>query len=316
MNKKVLGLGVAAMDVVLQCESLPQEDGFAFIHSEQLMPGGSCANVLVTLARLGTAASLVAAVGDDHYGTVFLEDLTCVGVNTENVKIRKKGVTLHTFVTVDNRGNRSIFVNPGDSLLTLRAEEVDGFMLEGAVVFYTDMFPGKPALKLARLAREQEIPVVFVLECAPSFMQLCGISREEINEMLSYCGLFCAGREALREFAGEVDPKKAAEQLYLHFQPPLGLIATLGDEGAIWVHREQNIHMPAFSVKAVDTTGAGDAFCGGLIHAYFIQKLDRKASLQFAAACAALKCTYLGPRFKFGEKEVKQFLREQMPSGL
>lgn len=312
MRKKVLGLGAAAMDIVLQCESLPRADGFAFIRREQLMSGGSCANVLVTLVRLGTTASLVAAVGDDHYGRVFLEELSQVGVDTENVKIRQKGTTLHTFVTVDSCGNHSIFVNPGDSLFTLSPAEVDGAMLEGTGVFYTDMFPGKPALKLARMAREREIPVFFVLECAPSFMEFCGTGREEINEMLSCCGLFCAGREALQEFAGEDDPRRAAEQLYLRFQPPLGLIATLGYEGAIWWNNEQTIHIPAFSVKAVDTTGAGDAFCGGLIHAYFFQKQGRKTSLQFAAACAALKCTHLGARFNFGEEQVKQFLREHI----
>ncbi|MEW5921743.1 MAG: carbohydrate kinase family protein [Bacillota bacterium] len=310
MSKKVLGLGAAAMDIVLQCGSLPREDSFAFIYGEQLLPGGSCANVLVALARLGTPASLVAALGDDHYGVVFKDELSRVGVDTSNIKIRANGTTLHTYVTVDGRGARSIFVNPGDSLLSLQAADVNGSMLEGIGVFYTDMFPGQPALKLARLAREREIPVVFALECAPSFMELCGIVREEIEEILSCCSLFCGGREALQELAGETDPWQAADRLYHNYRPPLGLIATLGEAGAIWVTETETIHVPAFAVKAVDTTGAGDAFAGGLIHAYFFQGEGQKASLQFASACAALKCTRLGARLQAGEEQVRAFLQE------
>lgn len=66
MDFKVLGLGTAAMDIVLQCEELPREDGFAFIYNEQLIPGGSCANVLVALTKLGVKTSLIAQMGDDY----------------------------------------------------------------------------------------------------------------------------------------------------------------------------------------------------------------------------------------------------------
>jgi sugar/nucleoside kinase (ribokinase family) len=310
MRKKVLGLGAAAMDIVLQCESLPREDGFAFIRREQLMPGGSCANVLVTLVRLGTNASLVAVLGDDHYGIMFKDELAQTGVGTENIKIRKNGTSLHTFVTVDSRGARSIFVNPGDCLLSLSPEEVEVSMLEGVGVFYTDMFPGHAALKLARFALERDIPVVFALECPPSFMEQCGIGKEEIEQMLSLCTLFCTGREALQELAGQSDPERAARHIYRLFRPPLGLVVTSGEKGALWLTDEQTIHMPIFPVETVDTTGAGDAFAGGLIHAYFFRGQGREDSLQFASACAAIKCSQFGPRMQAKEAQVREFLQK------
>lgn len=310
-QKKVLGLGAAAMDVVLKCRSLPREDGFSFVHYEKLMSGGSCANMLVTLAKLGTPASLVAAVGDDHYGAVFLDELARDGVETENVRVRPAGTTLHTFITVDDCGARSIFVNTGNCLLTLSETEVNARMLEGTAVFYTDMFPAEPALKLARLARERNIPVVFVLECTPSFMELCGTGKQHLKEMLDCCQLFCASREALLEFAAADDPFKAAAELYRIYKPPLGLVATIGDAGALWIDRDRTIHTGAFAVEAEDTTGAGDAFVGGLIHSFLMQRQGKEEAMRFAAVCAALKCTRLGARFQFGEEQVKEFLAEK-----
>ena len=75
MTAQILGLGASAMDVVLNCEDLPREDGFAFIHEEKLTPGGSCANVLTAAAGFGNRTGLIAKMGDDEYGRVFVEDL-------------------------------------------------------------------------------------------------------------------------------------------------------------------------------------------------------------------------------------------------
>ena len=64
MTVDVLGMGAVAMDLVLRCEDLPGEDGFAFVHEERWMPGGSCSNVLVTLASFGARCAVAAQIGD------------------------------------------------------------------------------------------------------------------------------------------------------------------------------------------------------------------------------------------------------------
>ena len=81
MIKTVLGLGTATMDIVLQCAGLPKADGFEVIKKEQLYSGGSCANMLVTLAKLGVNARQIAKIGDDSLGKTFREDLIKDGVD-------------------------------------------------------------------------------------------------------------------------------------------------------------------------------------------------------------------------------------------
>jgi sugar/nucleoside kinase (ribokinase family) len=68
MSCRVLGLGAVAMDIVLECDHLPPEDGYAIIDTEIALPGGSCANVITALAGLGTRSGFIACLGDDAIG--------------------------------------------------------------------------------------------------------------------------------------------------------------------------------------------------------------------------------------------------------
>jgi len=307
---EVLGLGTAAMDIVMQCDSLPQEDGFSFIHTEQLLPGGSCANVLVALTNLEVPTGLVAALGDDHYGIALRDNLESCRVDTSYIVQRRGGSTLHTFITVGKNGSRAIFANLGDSLLSLSEAEVYPSMLEGVKVFYTDMFPGKPALKLARICQEARIPVVFNLECSPSFMNLCQVTGEDIEQMIDVCDLFMTGREALMELTGISDFDQAAHSISQRHHTPLGIVTTWGEEGAFWLRGEEKTKASIYKVKAVDTTGAGDAFTGGLIYSFFLKSFGPEEALDFASGCAALKCTQLGPRLQGGERSVRALMAQ------
>lgn len=306
---KVLGLGTAAMDIVLSAETLPREDGFAFINNEKLLPGGSCANVLAALKNLGIDASLLACLGDDHYGRQFITDIRSRGIDTEYLKVKKGGTSLHTFITVAANGKRAIFAHLGDSLLSLAEEDISTKMLKGVDIFYTDMFPGKPALKLARLCRENNIKVVFNLQCSLSFMQLCGVSRGEIEEMISMSHLFLSCTEGLLELAEVEDYFQAGAKVFAVHQPEMGLVTTWGEKGARWLSEDEVKDFPAFRVDAIDTTGAGDAFNAGLIYSYFNSHKDKNEALEFASACAAMKCLEPGPRLSANKEEVKAFLQ-------
>lgn len=307
----VLGLGTAAMDVVLNCQDLPKEDGFAFIHNESLVPGGSCSNVLTALSGLGTSTGLLAKMGDDHYGSNFVADLLHNGVDTRYVLTKEGGTSLHTFITVGKDGKKAIFANIGDSLLSLEADEVDAMMLDGVSVFYTDLLPSAPALKLARECKKRGVSVVFDLEVAPDFMALCGSSRKQLEEMITLADIFISFSQGVVELSGENDPEAAARSLYNQYRPTKGVIVTLGERGALWVHDEGEIFSPGYRVKAVDSTGAGDAFAAGLIHSFFCKEKVKEDAMAFSCACAAVKCTQPGPRLKAGESEIFRFINEQ-----
>ena len=305
---KVLGMGAAAMDVVMRCDQLPKADGFAFIHNESLLAGGSCANVLATLAGMGTSTALVAQMGDDTYGLAFMQDLEQIGIGAQFLKLRHGGVSLHTFITVAEDGAKAIFAQMGDSLLTLTEDDVSPNMLDDVSVFYSDLMPAGPALKLARLCRERGIRIVFNLQAAPDFMTLCGIDRERINEMLTLCDLFITFQDGLSGWTKQSKYQDSCQSVFEQFQPAMGVVVTLGPKGSLWCHAQGEIYTPAFRVDSHDTTGAGDAFAGGLIQALFIDAAEPTMAARFATACAALKCIRPGPRLSVNKDQVATFL--------
>ncbi|NLF45190.1 MAG: carbohydrate kinase family protein [Syntrophomonadaceae bacterium] len=308
MIKTVLGLGTATMDIVLQCAGLPKADGFEVIKKEQLYSGGSCANMLVTLAKLGVNARQIAKIGDDSLGKTFREDLIKDGVDDSLLMTVPDGETMHTFVIVAENGDHTIFTNMGDCIMNLGAEEITPAMLDGVDLFYTDIFPARPAIALAELCAARNIPVVFCLQCPVDFMNQIGVSNEEITAMLALSDLFLSGREGYYSLTNVADYEEAMRILYEKYPMEMGVICTAGDRGALWLSKDEKIVAKPYEIVPVDTTGAGDCFTGGLIYSYFVRGQPKQQAMDFAAAAAAIKCTQSGPRIQADARMVHEFM--------
>ncbi len=297
------------MDYVIRCSGFPRNDGFERICSERLTSGGSCANVLVTLSYLGVSTSLVAQVGEDPLGEQFRRELIADGVCDQWLFVRPGGSTMHTYVFVSREGGRAILVNPGDSYHLLSAGQITGKMLDGVSVLFTDGSPGAPALKLCRMAKEREIPVFYQMENLPSFTHGTPGSYARFQEILASADLICAGQDVYRELGGaHRGLDECVKSLWETISPRHGLVCTAGGQGAFWYDGDSFLRMPVFPVKAIDTTGAGDSFCGGLILRYLLEDASREEALRFACACGAMKCLAPGPRLRASRQEVEDFM--------
>lgn len=307
-NHKVLSLGALAMDIFIKTNILPQDDGFAHIQSERLVPGGSAANLSTTLHNLGVQAYQTGKIGDDEYGKVFKSDLIDNGVKVDYLAVKEGGSTLHNYIITAPGGKHCIFANLGDCVNNLEPRDLPDHVLEGFSCFYTDMFSPRSALWLGRKAQELGIPVVYNMQCAPSFMEGCGVMREDIDEMLSLCDLFISGRDGYFELMGETDYRLALAKLYKQYAFKEGAICSIGEMGAVWLESSGIIEAPAYPVTTVDSTGAGDCFTAGIIYRYFCGKMDKLSSLRFACAIAALKCQIPGPRIQVDLVTVEEFI--------
>ncbi|MCF6463918.1 carbohydrate kinase family protein [Clostridium sp. Cult1] len=307
-RKRVLSLGTVAMDVVIETEQLPREDGFGFIESERLIPGGSAANLSVALAHLGIEVYQTGKIGDDKYGNEFRRTLVEDGVDDRFLVTKPGGSTLHTYIITIPGGKHCILANLGDSVASLEPEELPENILEGIDFFYTDMFSARASIHLGKLAKKKGIPVLYNMQCPPSFMEKCGVDIKDIEEMIELSTIFASGREGYFEMTGEEEYKKGVQKFCETYSVPQGVICTAGDEGSLWIDGEDSIHVGAYSVDAVDTTGAGDCFLAGLIYAYFFKGMDRQKALKFASGSAAIKCMKKGPRSKATVQEIEQFI--------
>ena len=306
--KTILGLGTATMDVVLQCDGLPTADEFEIVRNEQLLSGGSCANMLVTLAKLGVRAKQIAKIGDDSFGRIFREDLLKDGVDVSLLMTIPDGKTMHTYIVVAPNGEHTIFAHMGDCIMNLRAEEITPEMLEGVDLFYTDVFPVKPAIAMAKLCAEKHIPVVFCLQCPVDIMNKIGVTTEEIFEMLSLADLFISGRSGYYSLTNMANYEEAMRMLYKNYAPRWGAVCTAGDNGALWLDKDEQVVAKPHEIVPVDTTGAGDCFLGGLLYSYFANGQTKQQAMDFASATAAIKCMQPGPRIQADVKMINEFM--------
>ena len=115
-------------------------------------------------------------------------------------------------------------------------------------------------------------------------------------------------KAAARELTGENDYEKMARRL-LSLGPELVAI-TMGAEGSLIASADKITHVPAFKVTVVDSTGAGDAFMGGLSYG-LLQGWDHERVGVFANACAALCCTQVGARAMSNLEQVNELIAQQ-----
>jgi sugar/nucleoside kinase (ribokinase family) len=308
MKTVLLGMGTFAMDTLIGCRSLPQEDSFSLVNKEKVMPGGSCANMLVTFAALGGTSRMIAKIGDDETGILFRQSLKDDGVDDSLLQVKPGGISLHTYVFTTPDGTHSILVNPGDSMMELKAEELGPELLQGVDIFYSDLFPPAATVSMAKMCKKKGIPVILCLECAPSFMHTLGVNDVEIADAVLLADLFIGGREGLYELTGCTDYREGAAELYERYRPACGVICTAGSEGALWLDDNDVLTAPALPVVAVDSTGAGDSFLGALLYSYYQLREPRLKALQFATAAGALKCTVSGSRLKTTEAGLRGFI--------
>lgn len=226
--------------------------------------GGKGANQAVMAARLGAAVTFVGKVGNDLFGRDMLTNFRAEGIDASSVQTTDEAASGVAVITIDATGMNSIIVIPGANGL-LAAEDVEAARpaIEGADVLVCQLeVPMSANLAALRIARQAGKTII--LNPAP-------VSEEVPDELLRLSTVVCPNENESTLLTGQqvtslADAEAAARILLERGAPQV--IVTLGERGSLLVDAGQKIHVAAPSVKAVDTTGAGDAFVGTL--AYFL----------------------------------------------
>lgn len=304
---EVCGLGTIAMDVLMQVDMLPQKDGFCMVENTSYQPGGSGSNVIVQLARLGAECGYIAALSKDRYGLDILNNLKAEGVDTSCMEVFDKGVTLHTDIVIDQNGDKFIMLNMGDTFEKLEFDDMKKLYVEKTKVFYTDLCPGKPAMKAITAARNRGIETVFNMQVGLATMNGLGVSKEELLACIREVDVFAPCRQGVFDLTGTENLDECCG--YLRNYTDAVLLFTLGSGGSAAYERDgTKYEVPCKKVNVIDTTGAGDSYMGGFIYSYCIKGKDLLSSMRFATSCAAHTCSGLGARFSPDLEMVGQYL--------
>jgi len=313
---EVVGLGSCTVDFFALVPKLIGADEKINADKLEIHAGGVTANNLTQVARLGAPTGWFGLIGGDDNGRIILDAFQADGMDSSAIEVVAGERSSFTWIPVDRKGERCIYMFPNVTAQVTPAQIRDRFApyIRQAKHLHTEasQLPMAPVLEAIRIARSAGVQVVFDLDVPPEDFLGSGIGTEaDLVDALKMTDILKPCKAAARTLSGETDPEKMAAKL-LSLGPKTVAI-TMGSEGCLIATQKQRVREPAFSVKVVDTTGAGDAFMGGLSYALLQGwPLDRVGL--FANACAALCCTKVGARAMAGRPEVEALMASKTES--
>jgi ribokinase len=254
----ILVVGSTMIDLVAYADRLPDDGETVVGTSFHSGFGGKGANQAVMAGRLGADVAMVAAVGDDDYGTSTLANFTSEGIATEHV-VRVSGSSGVAPIWVDGRGANRIIIVAGANLL-VRAEQAEAAVAARRPSVVMGQFEIPQAVTAAGFAAARGIGATTILNPAPAAAiqpDLLAVTDWLVPNETEFA--LIAG-DPLAQDVGEEDRQIAA------FAERVGVsvVVTLGERGAAVAPVGGTVtRVPAPVVEAVDTTGAGDAFVAG-----------------------------------------------------
>ena len=283
-------MGVFVADLAFRTPKLPAWGETVLGLSFKLGPGGKGSNQAIAAARMGGAVAFVSKLGRDTFGDIARRAYAEEGIDTRFLFETTEHATGGAAILVDAaKGDNAIVVFPG-SCAHLTTEEIDQVraVIGSSAIFMTNLELPVPivmhGLKIAR-----RLGVTTILNPAPAvavpeaIFELCDYLTPNETEATGLSGVSVASVD---------DAARAAEALIA--RGSRNVVITLGGRGALIKSGSLTQHTPAIEVGAlVDTTGAGDAFCGAFAVA-LAEGLDPVASTRYGCAAAGVKVTRWG----------------------
>lgn len=277
---RVAVVGSIHLDVQVDVPHLPGPGETVLGTGHRRGPGGKGANQAAAAAVAGGQVTFVARVGDDLDGMTVRREVENHGVSTSNIQIDADNPTGVAFITVDPHGANQIAVSPGASgrLAVADVGRAAAALASASVLLLQLEIPIETVDAAARRAGEQTL---VVLNPAPA--------RDIPPGLLAEVDVLVPNLVELQQLSGHnrLDTVEAIVAAARALEDVPVVVVTLGADGVLLIDGDRARHIPGEPVEAVDTTGAGDAFCGALASALAAEvDLDTavKRANRFAAA--------------------------------
>ena len=287
-NPKVVVVGSFNMDLVIKTERRPQKGETLIGEEFGMFIGGKGANQAIAASRLGADVTMIGRLGTDLFGDTFISEFAKERINTDFVVRDAAAGTGVASPVIDAEGDNSIIIVPRANM-RLNVEDVERAshkIADADVLLLQLEVPIEPSQRAAEIARSNGVEVI--LNPAPA--------RELPDSFLGLVDILIPN-EVETEFLSKVtvaDDEGARLAAHVLFEKGVStIVLTLGSRGALLLTSHQSKLAPAYSVKVVDTTAAGDAFCGAIATALASGEKIEDA-VAFANATGALAVTVLG----------------------
>jgi len=299
-----LGFGICALDYLSILDPYPGLDEKVDVLASSVQGGGPVPTAMATMAKLGAEVAFVGKIGDDYEGMVIQSELEKFGVDVDYLLIDENVKSLKAFIWVDkNSGKRTVALDK-TRMRPVKPKEI--FFLKDVSFEYLhlDGRDKEANIFLAKKAKKDGSEVILDL----------GSLRGNLEELFPLVDYLVVSKKFAYDYTHLEDLSQACLELKkIGFKC---VVITLSEKGCVWTDSLKVNYFPGFKLEMVDTTGAGDVFHGAFIFGLLKKWKSENGSvgmekiIEFASACAALKCRKLGGREGIPTlKEVKDFLK-------
>ena len=296
-KKKIVIVGSANTDMVISADHFPLPGETLMGTNFMTNFGGKGANQAVTAARMGGQTVFIGKVGNDNFGTSIISNLESEGINVSHLYTTQKTSTGVALITTIPSGENSIIVNAGANG-QLTADDVrdsEEVIAEAGTVLMQLETPVAALTEAAKLGKKHG--AFTVLNPAPA--------SPLSHELLENIDLLIPNETEASSISGvEIKDESTAMEAISAIQGMgvKNVIITVGSKGAIAKVDGKMIMVPAFKVKAIDTTAAGDTFCGALCVALSEGK-DIEAAIRFGNKASSVSVTRKGAQLSIPQRK-------------
>lgn len=301
---RVLVYGNANVDIsVKPVTTLDPNVDTTFVETIGLSNGGNGMTACMVLRKLGVECSLATYMGDtnDFFSNFLIDRLKEEGVDTSLIRWISGETSGVVIVLISEIGKRFFLYKKGvqdlmkldDEVLT-QIGDYDIISIHGT--YLMPRFDGEGTKTLLKAAKEQE--KITFMDVTPD---VSGKWMETIEGAICYCDYFAPSILEAKHLTGKEKVPDMAETLLA--AGAKNVVIKLGEDGAFYKNAQEEGIVPAFEVPVVDTTGAGDCFCAGMIST-LKEEMSLQSRVRFGCAVAAISCTGLGATA--GIKNIKQ----------
>lgn len=286
-------------------------------------PGGAPCNVLAMLQRLGKKTAFIGKVGDDMFGKQLTEAVTEVGIDIRNLVVDPEVHTTLAFVHTYPDGDRdfSFYRNPGADMMLAKSEIQTDLIRDSRIFHYGTLSSTHEGVREATryaidVAREAGCIISFDPNLRPPLWKSLDDAKAEIEYGFAHCDVLKISDNEVEFMCGTTDYDEGARMLKEKYNIPLIMI-TLGKDGSRAYYKDIRAEgKPFLTDKTIETTGAGDTFCGSSLNYILENGLNDLTQekltemLTFANAAASLVTTRKGAlRVMPAKEEVLDYMK-------
>lgn len=302
LNAEIIGFGALNVDKLYSVEAIVGKDEESFIKSETSTPGGSAANTIVGLARLGVDTSIIGKIAEDEEGDLIEYNLAINGVYTNNLIYSETGATGKCLGFVDNAGERCLYIDPGVND-EIQIGEINPLNIMRCKIMHYTSFVGDSFNTQVELLQKLSDNTILSFDPGMLYVQK---GFDELKPILERTNILLINESELRLLCN--NNNAPVKELAINFLD-LGIgtvVVKQGSNGVYAIRGNEECQVDAYECDVVDTTGAGDSFNSGFLYSY-LKGYNLEESCQIANWVASKAIGGFGMEKFPSLKELEEF---------